>query len=95
MGISLNLLRRARTGIALSRCGWVCVYAPMWPGISFWRYPFLDLRLEKWVDRWVNGWVGVGRWVGEWVWRAGVGWCWRDQLALQSYTVVFKNETLC
>ena len=49
MGVSLILLRRARTGIALSRCGWVCVYAPMWPGTSFLGYPFLDLRPEKWV----------------------------------------------
>ena len=29
--------------------GWVCVYAPTWPGTSFWRFPFLGLRLfEKW-----------------------------------------------
>ena len=49
MGVSLILLRRARTGIALSRCGWVWVYAPVWPGTSFWGYPFLDLRPEKWV----------------------------------------------
>ena len=49
MGVSLILLRRARTGIALSRCGWVCVYAPMWPGTSFWGYPSLDLRPEMWV----------------------------------------------
>ena len=54
------------------------------PVHRFRRCPSLDLRLEKWVDRWVNGWVGVGRWVGEWVWRAGVGWCWRDQLTLHS-----------
>ena len=67
MGVSLILLRRARTGIALSRCGWVCVYAPMWPGTSFLGYPFLDLRPEKWVDGWVDGWVGgwvVGWWLG-------------------------------
>ena len=55
MGVSLILLRRARTGIALSRCGWVCVYAPMWPGTSFLGYPFLDLRPEKWVGRWMGG----------------------------------------
>ena len=49
MGISLILLLRARTGIALSMCGWVCVYAPTWPGTSFFGYPFLDLKPEKWV----------------------------------------------
>ena len=40
---------------ALSRCGWVCVYAPTWPGTSFWGYPSLDLRPEKWVSGWVAG----------------------------------------
>ena len=32
--------------------GWVWVYAPTWPGISLWRYPFLDPRAEEggWVD---------------------------------------------
>ena len=54
MGVSLILLRRARTGIGLSRCGWVCVYAPVWPGTSFWGHPFLDLRPEKCVGGW--GW---------------------------------------
>ena len=54
MGVSLILLRRARTGIALSRCGWVCVYAPMWPGTWFWGYPFLDPRPER-----RPGWVSV------------------------------------
>ena len=47
-GVSLILLTHARTGIALSRYGWVWVYAPMWPGTSFWGYPFLDPRPEKW-----------------------------------------------
>ena len=42
-------------GIALRMCGWVCVYAPTWPGTSLRRYPFLDLRLEKWVGGWVGG----------------------------------------
>ena len=59
MGVSLISLRRARPGIDLRIFGWVCVYAPRWPGISFWRYPFLDLRLEKWVRRWVGGLMGV------------------------------------
>ena len=54
MGVSLVFLRRARPGIDLRMFGWVCVYAPTWPGISFWRYPFLDLRPEKWVDGWVG-----------------------------------------
>ena len=54
MGVSLLLLRLARTGIALIRRGWVCVYAPMWPGTSFWGYPVLDLRPEKCM---VGGWV--------------------------------------
>ena len=52
VGVSLILLRRVRPGIALRMFWWVCVYAPMWPGISFWRYPFLDLRLEKWGGGW-------------------------------------------
>ena len=49
VGVSLILLRRARPGIAFRMFWWVCVYASTWPGISFWRYPFLDLRPEKWV----------------------------------------------
>ena len=59
MGVSLICLRRARTGIALSMRGWVWVYAPMWPGTSFWGYPFLDMRPEK-----GGGLVGVCVWGG-------------------------------
>ena len=61
MGVSLILLRRARPGIALRMFGWVCVYAPTWPGTSFRRYPSLDLSLEKWVDGWVVVGAGKGR----------------------------------
>ena len=56
MGVSLILLRRAGPGIALRMFGWVRVYAPTWPGTSFWRYPFLDMRLEKWEgEGWEEG----------------------------------------
>ena len=57
MGVSLIFLRRARPGIDLRIFGWVCVYAPTWPGISFWEI-FPDLRSEKW-----GGVVGGGDWV--------------------------------
>ena len=41
--VSLILIRRPRPGTGSRVYVWGCVYAPTWPGISFWRYPFLDL----------------------------------------------------
>ena len=62
MGVSLIFLRRAQPGIDLCIFGWVWVYAPTWPGISLWRYPFLDPRPEKWVGGWVGQRLKKGFW---------------------------------
>ena len=47
----------ARGPVQLRMFEWVCVYAPTWPGIPFWRYPLLGMRLEKWMGGLVGGWV--------------------------------------
>ena len=45
--VPLIIIRRARPGTGSRVYVWVCVYAPTWPGTSFWGYPSLDLRFES------------------------------------------------
>ena len=44
---SLILIRRARRGTGIRVYVLVRLYAPTWPGISIWAYPFRDLRLDS------------------------------------------------